>query len=335
MLILGADVERRTDHARVTEAHCFVQIVDSRQEVTEATPGCPHHRCVALPRCVPDERATELSEKFVGGPLPVANYHRAGVGNRRYHVVKIATVYFEHAVDRQSRFHKYESPRLISIPVTKLDGDVKTLSRLRGDQLLTGKRRRNPSNFPISAFPDASGHRVTVFGQDRATVALAEGDGVPQTMKCVTAADIQAISHIVFCSLTKLDGGVQHLHTADAIDEASPYRSRIACCTLSSRIPYMALTSRYYVCTALLVLTSVRRSAISHKSTVLRHRQRRSCVICCCVARNTATAEMATNYTKPLRIALFDYVLGPLKRVNFNSIVSRGQFTNLLISPLL
>jgi len=45
------------------------------------------------------------------------------------------------------------------------------------------------SDFPVSIFPtDASGHYWTVFGQDRATAARVERNGVWQTMKCVSAA---------------------------------------------------------------------------------------------------------------------------------------------------
>jgi len=45
-------------------------------------------------------------------------------------------------------------------------------------------------------------------------------------MKCVSAADIQTMSHIVdSCPLTKLDGGLRHIHAADkaAVDWLTSY----------------------------------------------------------------------------------------------------------------
>jgi len=84
------------------------------------------------------------------------------------------------------------------------------------------------SDFPVSTFCDASSHRETVPGQDRATAAAAEGNEVSQTMKCVTAADIQTMSHIFdSCSLTKLAGG---LHC------------RRVCCRLAGFIWYLEAT---------------------------------------------------------------------------------------------
>jgi len=67
--VFGADVERRTDHARVAEAHRLVQVVDAGEEVAEVTAGGAHHRRVAEPRRVADERPAELG-RDLGRDLP-------------------------------------------------------------------------------------------------------------------------------------------------------------------------------------------------------------------------------------------------------------------------
>jgi len=64
--------------------------------------------------------------------------------------------------------------------------------------------------------PNASGHYWTGSGQDRATAAHAERNRVWGTMKCVTAATSrQCHTSSTPCHLTKLDVGLQRLHTTD------------------------------------------------------------------------------------------------------------------------
>lgn len=72
MLVLGTDIERRTGHARVAEAHRLVEVVNSRQEVAKVSPGGAHDRRVAQPRRVTDERPSELRQEVVRRPFTVA-----------------------------------------------------------------------------------------------------------------------------------------------------------------------------------------------------------------------------------------------------------------------
>jgi len=72
---------------------------------------------------------------------------------------------------------------------------------------------------------DVSNHYGTGSGHDRATAARVDRNAVWQTMKCV-CGDIQTMSHIVdFCPPTKLDCGLQRLHTSDkaALDWLTSY----------------------------------------------------------------------------------------------------------------
>jgi len=72
------------------------------------------------------------------------------------------------------------------------------------------------SNFPVSTCPDAGGHYWTSSRQDRANVTCVERNGVWLPKEMCDCSNIQTMSHIVdSCPPTKLDGGLQRLHTAD------------------------------------------------------------------------------------------------------------------------
>jgi len=68
------------------------------------------------------------------------------------------------------------------------------------------------SDFPVSIFPNASGHYWTSSGQDRATAAHVKRNGVWQK---VNRWHSDGATHRQLLPLSKFDNGLQRLHTAD------------------------------------------------------------------------------------------------------------------------
>ena len=94
-----------------------MEVVYAGQEVAEVTAGGAHDRCVAETSRVPDERSSELGEKLVGGASSVAQRRRAGVGDRRQDVIRVAAVDLEDAVCRQPGRHEHAPPRVVPVPL--------------------------------------------------------------------------------------------------------------------------------------------------------------------------------------------------------------------------
>ena len=79
-----------------------MEVVDAGEEVAEVAAGGAHDRRVAESRRVADERASELGQELVGRPPAVGQRRRAGVGDPRKHVVRVAAMNLEHAAFRQT-----------------------------------------------------------------------------------------------------------------------------------------------------------------------------------------------------------------------------------------